>query len=600
MALIKCTECGKEISDKASCCPKCGCPVVVHKWRCSKCGNTISKEPCTYCSNAQSAENTNFESCKNDSTKNLEESENSKGNSVTSKHNKSKKIWIILGVIAAILIGGVILWISLSYTGVLSDNKNKESDIVDMGTIGNKITIDGTVAYVAEENKVLVPYDFYGDFNECRDAAYSKSLKGCENPQLPADETEDLPEEVAREIISFYGDIGGFWTSIEAAHANMEFADAEPESLHYAGIIDSYFSTGNDDVATLVWGYCLSSTNDETTMGLLVLYDVIADEFEFTDVEDTADPNYSTEPLDLYESVIETNDDNLDVTQQNTFSQQINAQKNDEDIGFDVDAKILDNGQVVIHDGWIYFRGSLGLCRMKTDGSNKQSIIKGNPLNIKVKDDWVYYCDDNISLYRIKTDGSNKQILYDDDPGEFIIDQDWIFCSNVCDCEIFRIKTDGSNKQKIIDWLCHEQLAVADNWLYFEGLCRVKTDGTDLQQIDTSTAYDITVIDDWVYYRGDYTISRVRTDGSQKQQLSDDDIRAFVIIEDWIYYSNKSDGYKIYRMKTDGTENHMLIDEAVSDLWADGDWIFYTSSIIGDLFRIKTDGSQKQLICQSY
>lgn len=28
MALIKCSECGKEISDKASTCPNCGCPVI--------------------------------------------------------------------------------------------------------------------------------------------------------------------------------------------------------------------------------------------------------------------------------------------------------------------------------------------------------------------------------------------------------------------------------------------------------------------------------------------------------------------------------------------------------------------------------------------
>ncbi len=27
MALIKCPECAKEISDRASCCPNCGCPV---------------------------------------------------------------------------------------------------------------------------------------------------------------------------------------------------------------------------------------------------------------------------------------------------------------------------------------------------------------------------------------------------------------------------------------------------------------------------------------------------------------------------------------------------------------------------------------------
>lgn len=27
MALIKCSECGKEISDRASSCPNCGCPI---------------------------------------------------------------------------------------------------------------------------------------------------------------------------------------------------------------------------------------------------------------------------------------------------------------------------------------------------------------------------------------------------------------------------------------------------------------------------------------------------------------------------------------------------------------------------------------------
>ena len=27
MALIKCSECGKEISDKAAACPNCGCPI---------------------------------------------------------------------------------------------------------------------------------------------------------------------------------------------------------------------------------------------------------------------------------------------------------------------------------------------------------------------------------------------------------------------------------------------------------------------------------------------------------------------------------------------------------------------------------------------
>ncbi|MBR6763596.1 MAG: hypothetical protein IKM13_07600 [Clostridia bacterium] len=33
MALIICTECGKKFSDKAACCPECGCPTEVESVR---------------------------------------------------------------------------------------------------------------------------------------------------------------------------------------------------------------------------------------------------------------------------------------------------------------------------------------------------------------------------------------------------------------------------------------------------------------------------------------------------------------------------------------------------------------------------------------
>lgn len=46
MALIKCTECGKEISDKATTCPNCGAPVG--KKYCSHCGSQIDLD-CVVC-----------------------------------------------------------------------------------------------------------------------------------------------------------------------------------------------------------------------------------------------------------------------------------------------------------------------------------------------------------------------------------------------------------------------------------------------------------------------------------------------------------------------------------------------------------------------
>lgn len=47
MALIKCTECGKEVSDKAPNCPNCGAPVTPQKF-CKFCGEQIDMD-CVIC-----------------------------------------------------------------------------------------------------------------------------------------------------------------------------------------------------------------------------------------------------------------------------------------------------------------------------------------------------------------------------------------------------------------------------------------------------------------------------------------------------------------------------------------------------------------------
>lgn len=39
MAMIKCNECGKDVSDRARNCPNCGCPIDT-KVYCPKCGGS--------------------------------------------------------------------------------------------------------------------------------------------------------------------------------------------------------------------------------------------------------------------------------------------------------------------------------------------------------------------------------------------------------------------------------------------------------------------------------------------------------------------------------------------------------------------------------
>ncbi len=51
MALINCTECGAQVSERASSCPKCGCPISEDLVQCPECSKMMSRkaEFCTEC-----------------------------------------------------------------------------------------------------------------------------------------------------------------------------------------------------------------------------------------------------------------------------------------------------------------------------------------------------------------------------------------------------------------------------------------------------------------------------------------------------------------------------------------------------------------------
>ena len=51
MAMVKCPECGNEISDKAAACVHCGCPIEKTTILCQECGKEISKNAvvCMHC-----------------------------------------------------------------------------------------------------------------------------------------------------------------------------------------------------------------------------------------------------------------------------------------------------------------------------------------------------------------------------------------------------------------------------------------------------------------------------------------------------------------------------------------------------------------------
>lgn len=116
MTLIKCSECGSDISDKANNCPKCGLPISSNKniRKCSKCGDIISAKDkkCPHCFSVEGE--------------------------YEKKPNK-KKLLVILLIIAGILVTASIAVIILFVI-----NSNSEDD-KDKLTSYESLFIDQTI-----------------------------------------------------------------------------------------------------------------------------------------------------------------------------------------------------------------------------------------------------------------------------------------------------------------------------------------------------------------------------------------------------------------------------------------------------------------------
>jgi len=115
MAIIRCTECNKKISDKASTCPHCGCPVSV---------------------SLEQSNNTHTYSA-NDLPK------------IRAKRAKQKKLILILSVVLLALVA--------VFIGIGPDNKNTDSDeIGQMYKSTSKVYIHANIGSSVVENDRLI------------------------------------------------------------------------------------------------------------------------------------------------------------------------------------------------------------------------------------------------------------------------------------------------------------------------------------------------------------------------------------------------------------------------------------------------------------
>jgi hypothetical protein len=283
---------------------------------------------------------------------------------------------------------------------------------------------------------------------------------------------------------------------------------------------------------------------------------------------------------------------------------------------------IANGGIVAQADDWIYYinvNNNWNIWRMKTDGSNMESLNDDISSCINIAEDWIYYINNsNGNVYRMRTDGYGKEKLNDEYTMSICVLNGWIYHTKVegLGNGIYRMRVDGSDSEKIngnnIDPR-EVNITAAGDWVYYsgannDGIYRMKTDGSGIKKLTSDIPRVFTVTDGWIYYFkvNNGGVYRMRTDGSGRKKLrageNDGEFWNLNVSGDWIYFTYNNDGDpnrdsnvgKIYRIKTDGSEFEKLNDDYAMNINIADDWIYYWRSGAVKIHKMRTDGSDYQ------
>jgi len=240
-----------------------------------------------------------------------------------------------------------------------------------------------------------------------------------------------------------------------------------------------------------------------------------------------------------------------------------------------------------VDGGYLYFADEdENLVKMKTNGKNKETLVKSiDELPITVADGWIYYSK-NYNFYRVKTNGKDSEKITNKEVESYQIVGGWIYYTyyNSGDYALAKMKLDGSESEKIdgdvttafyvkgntIYFICEEYSS--KNYTYSYDLYSMKTNGKNRQHVTEfeEELYDIEYVnmnDDGIYYLaenddGDYAIFFMDYKGKKSKEITVIDTYStpICVIDKWVYYTDYDDDYDMYtyRVKIDGKSKKEL------------------------------------------
>ncbi len=289
-------------------------------------------------------------------------------------------------------------------------------------------------------------------------------------------------------------------------------------------------------------------------------------------------------------------------------------------------------GNIIKHDGYIYYGFYKNISRVKLDGTGDQVIFEtdGVTKGLTLFDNQLYYQNGSVVrnegdhyIYKINLDGTGNTAVSSEPSKQFQLHDGWIYYSvegeggfPMPEERFCKVRLDGKKETTLFTEQSCYDFAVSANTIFY------KSDSGVLKSFDIVDSTTQTVINASVgtylvfgdqvilYAKKNHSYSNSILSASEQGKIyiiniTDGQLRVLLnlnlkydqsdiwnVCNDWLYY--KDINGRVCKIRIDGSDNIRLTENAAVKLMIKDDWIYYVnSSDKHRLYRLDLDGSNR-------
>jgi Leucine-rich repeat (LRR) protein len=206
---------------------------------------------------------------------------------------------------------------------------------------------------------------------------------------------------------------------------------------------------------------------------------------------------------------------------------------------------------------WGYYPGGdvIGLTRMNLDGSDREIITTELCRYINIKNDKIYYLNENSLPSRMELDGSKQEVLVNE-PCKFLYatDEKLYYCYSGAEAGLMAKSLNDITDQIIINEEVNSPIILKNAIFYLNNkgnICKYEYSTGTIRVIKECNAYSLNMNYRYIFFAEDSNIFRMDYDGNNTCIISANGTQDLFVVGDYLFYYF---GGGLTKIKDDGSE----------------------------------------------